>query len=121
MQKRKREPAETTRSAKASKVSMPKTDIVKSYESELERILDQSRQLLIKALKLCQRFERQKLGRRARNATTEKNDTEIERIDEEIKALNVCWVRLIITIKLIIDPRLLTLMMQQIDISRRFC
>ena len=121
MRRGRREPPETTRLANGSKVSVQKTEVDKSYESELERILDQSRQLLIKALKLCQRFERQKLGRRARNATTEKNDTEIERIDEEIKALNVCWVRLIITIKLIIDPRLLTLMMQQIDISRRFC
>jgi hypothetical protein len=98
MQKRKGEPAETTRSAKASKVSMPPTEIVKSYESELERILDQGRQLLINALKLCQRFERQKLGRRSRNAKIEKNDAEFERIDEEIKALNVCRFRLTVTL-----------------------
>jgi hypothetical protein len=90
MPKRKREPVETDHVTRASKVNGERNADAKTYETELERILDNGKQLLINALKLCQRFERQKLSRRSRKAITEKDDKETERIEEEVKALNVC-------------------------------
>ncbi|KAF2091503.1 Bud-site selection protein, partial [Saccharata proteae CBS 121410] len=42
---------------------------------------------LHRALKLARGFERQKMSRRRKNATTEKKDAEVVRIDSEIEAL----------------------------------
>lgn len=41
------------------------------------------------AFKVAKGFERQKLGRRRKNAVTQKNEKDIQRIDAEIAALKV--------------------------------
>ncbi len=41
------------------------------------------------AFKVCKGFERQKLGRRQKNAVSEKSDKDVARIDTEIAALKV--------------------------------
>jgi BUD22 domain-containing protein len=87
MPKRKAE-SDLERPPKKSQPSQAPSAPTKSYGTRLERILDEGKQLVVQATKLCQRFERQKLGRRSYTARVEKDDKEIQRIDEEIQALN---------------------------------
>jgi hypothetical protein len=87
MPKRKAE-SNLERPPKKSQPSEAPSAPTRSYGTELERILDEGKQLVVQATKLCQRFERQKLGRRSYTARAEKDDKEIQRIDEEIQALN---------------------------------
>jgi hypothetical protein len=90
MLKRKADHDHVARLAKIAKTTKEPTKPAKIYETDLERIIGQGQELVINALKLCQRFERQKLGRRARVAKDEINQKEIQRINQEIKAVNVC-------------------------------
>jgi hypothetical protein len=57
-----------------------------------ERLLDDGHRNVANALKLCLRFERQKLGRRVKNATAA-GDSEtaksLDRLNREIQALKV--------------------------------
>jgi hypothetical protein len=60
--------------------------------SRAERLLDDGQRSVANALKLCQRFERQKLGRRVKDATAENGDSSaksLDRLNREIKALKV--------------------------------
>jgi BUD22 len=69
-----------------------------TYEDDSERVsrmqkqdvqekLTQSKKLLHRALKTAKGFERQKLGKRLKLATTNKQSEEIARINREIEAL----------------------------------
>jgi hypothetical protein len=60
--------------------------------SRAERLLDDGQRNVAGALKVCQRFERQKLGRRVKDATTAGDGDSaktLERLDREIQALKV--------------------------------
>jgi hypothetical protein len=87
--KRKHDSPTSERPSKAAKTSGVKMEPAKVYASEIEAILDRGQELVHNALKLVRRFERQKLSRRAKTADAEKNEKDIKRIEDEIKALNV--------------------------------
>ncbi|KAI4129921.1 MAG: hypothetical protein LQ338_002006 [Usnochroma carphineum] len=55
--------------------------------SYLESVLERSKQALFQALKLARGFERQKLGRRQKNAMTEEDDGDSKRLAAEVAAL----------------------------------
>lgn len=55
----------------------------------LERVVDDSKTQLHKALKLARGFERQKLGRRQKDASQKNDDGELSRLANEIAALKV--------------------------------
>jgi hypothetical protein len=57
-----------------------------------ERLLDDGRRNVAGALKVCQRFERQKLGRRVKDTTAAGDEDSVktlERLNREIQALKV--------------------------------
>lgn len=87
-QKRKHLSEEPERSGKAAKLSKVPAEPPKKYNSNLEKKLDQGRELVFNAIKLVRRFERQKLSRRSKTAEADKNEKDIKRIDDEIRALN---------------------------------
>ena len=62
-----------------------------SNEEELQRTLSQGQTQLFRALKLARGFERQKLGRRQKDATKTGNGTEQQaRLQAEVDAVKVC-------------------------------
>lgn len=64
----------------------PRTYTVPSSKNVEQEITNGMKQLT-KALKLAQGFERQKLGRRLKNATKSDDEAQVSRINAEIGAL----------------------------------
>jgi hypothetical protein len=60
----------------------------KVYANKLDKILDQGHEFVTSALRVVQRFERQKLARRVKDAQSKKDEKNITRIKGEIEALN---------------------------------
>ena len=56
-------------------------------------VLDHGKTSLFRAFKVARGFERQKLGRRLKTATREKQDVEKTRIEEETASLKVIHLR----------------------------
>lgn len=64
--------------------------------TRLTQIFDQGAHQLSRALKTARGFERQKLSKREQKAKKEKNDAGLERIREEIAALKVSLLSLLL-------------------------
>lgn len=64
-------------------------DPVTLRKDEVEQKLTHCKKLLNKALKLARGFERQKLGRRVKLATTNSDQDDLKRLNKEIEVLKV--------------------------------
>ena len=56
---------------------------------QLEGLLEQGTKALFRSLKLARGFERQKLGRRQKQAKAQNNEVDISRLNAEVAALKV--------------------------------
>ena len=56
-------------------------------QRQIEGSLDQGKKALFRALKVARGFERQKLGRRQKNAKAENAEADITRLEAEVVAL----------------------------------
>jgi hypothetical protein len=72
----------------SSSTSKEVTPLPKIYANKLDKILDQGHEFVTSALKVVQRFERQKLARRIKDARSKKDEKNVTRIVGEIEALN---------------------------------
>lgn len=60
-------------------------------QRQITATFEDSSKQLAKAFKTARGFERQKLGRRKKNAAAGKDEKEMARIDAEVAALKVRW------------------------------
>ena len=63
--------------------------------SSLHKQLEQGKKILVRNLKLAKGFERQKLGRRQKDALTKHDTADSARIEAEIGALKVCSIAIL--------------------------
>lgn len=83
MPKRKREDGEASDNEQPSRHTGPQ-------RKRAEEKLFHAQKIVQRALKIAKGFERQKLGRRQKTATKEKDEATLKRLEAEIEALKVC-------------------------------
>ena len=74
----------------AAKAAQNSSDNPKDKDRQIITLIERSQKDLVRALKLAKGFERQKLSRRLRNATSDGATEEVTRIEAEIRAWRVC-------------------------------
>lgn len=67
---------------------------LRSQHARIDGLLEHGKKAIFQSLKVARGFERQKLGRRQKNAKSAKVEADITRFEAEVTALKVCHAHL---------------------------